>query len=230
LDFFFLVRHFVAFHLPQSTLTSTPACYDMEEAKEAKVEAKRPAKAKAAWRNLSVNDIESLVRVADEIHPDLPESDEVFAERVKLFPEGCLALVEGEGDELCGYVISHPIRRRQPPALNSVLGEIAPDADQYYIHDLAILPKFRGYGLAQECLNKLFAIAKRFPTTCLVSVYGTGPFWGRFGFVPEEIDEVLEKKLLGYGDDAEYLERKNEKNERLNEDGYRTGVSLSFGS
>jgi len=187
---------------------------EAKEAKEAKVEAESPAKAKAAWRELSVNDIESLVRIADKIHPDLPESDEVFAERIKLFPEGCLALVEGEDDELCGYVISHPIRRRQPPALDSLLGEIAPDADQYYIHDLAILPKARGHGLAQECINKLFAIAKRFPTTSLVSVYGTAPFWGRFGFVPGENDEVLEKKLLDYGDDATYLERKNEEYQR----------------
>lgn len=192
-----------------------PTCCDMEEAKESKLEAKNPAKAKAAWRELSVNDIECLVRVADKIHPGLPESDEVFAERVKLFPEGCLALVEGEDDELCGYVISHPIRRRQPPALDSLLEEIAPDADQYYIHDLALLPKARGRGLAQECISKLFAIAKRFPTTSLVSVYGTAPFWGRFGFVPEEIDEVLKKKLLGYGDDATYLERKNEEYQRL---------------
>lgn len=210
------IRHFGALNPPQPTLTSSFACYDMEEAKEtkeAKLEVKRPDKANAAWRNLSVNDIESLARVADEIHPDLPEGNEIFAERVRLFPAGCLALVEGDGDELCGYVISHPIHRRQPPALNSLLGEIAPDSDQYYIHDLAILPKFRGYGLAQDCINKLFAIAKRFPTTCLVSVYGTGQFWGRFGLVPEEIDEVLEKKLLDYGDDAVYLERKNEKEE-----------------
>jgi hypothetical protein len=32
-------------------------------------------KAGAAWRVLSPSDIESLVRVADKIHPDLPESD-----------------------------------------------------------------------------------------------------------------------------------------------------------
>lgn len=188
---------------------------DAKEAEGGKVEAKSPAKAKAVWREMTIDDIESLVRVADRIHPDLPESDEVFAERVKLFPEGCLALVEGDENKLCGYAISHPIRRRQPPALDSLLGEIAPDADQYYIHDLAILPEARGRGLAQECIGKLLAIAKRFPTTCLVSVYGTTQFWGRFGFVPEEVDEDLEKKLLDYGDDATYLERKNEECQRL---------------
>lgn len=187
----------------------------MEEAKEAKVEAKNPTKAKVAWRELSINNIGSLVRVADKIHPDLPESDQVFAERVKIFPEGCLALVDTESGELCGYVISHPIRRREPPALNSLLGEIASDADQFYIHDLAILPEVRGLGLAQECMNKLFAIAKRYRTTGLVSVYGTAPFWARFGFASENIDESVKKKLLDYGDDATYLERKNGDYEEL---------------
>ncbi|KAF2801214.1 hypothetical protein K505DRAFT_319974 [Melanomma pulvis-pyrius CBS 109.77] len=187
----------------------------MEQAKDAKAEAESPTKAKAVWLELSANNIASLVRVAEKMHPDLPERDEVFAERIKLFPEGCLALVEGEDNELCGYAISHPIRRRQPPALNSLLGEIVPAADEYYIHDLAILPRAQGRGLAQECIDRLFAIAKRFPTTSLVSVYGTAPFWSRFGFVPDEVDEGLEKKLREYGDDATYLARRNEEPQRL---------------
>lgn len=164
-----------------------------------------------AWREMSVSDIEGLVRVADEIHPDLPEGDHVFTERMKLFPEGCLVLVEG--DEVCGYAISHPIRHRQPPALDSLLGEIAPDANQYYIHDVAITSRLRGRGLAAECIRKLLAIAKRYPTTSLVSVYGTAPFWGRFGFVPEPVDAVLAEKLRNYGDDATYLSRQNSQDE-----------------
>jgi GNAT superfamily N-acetyltransferase len=130
---------------------------------------------------------------------------------VNLFPEGCLVLVEegDESDNICGYAISHPIRQRQPPALDSLLGEIPSDADQYYIHDLAILPKFRGGGLAAECIRKLFEVARRYPTTCLVSVYGTTPFWGRFGFVAEPVDEALSEKLCEYGADAAYLSRRN---------------------
>ena len=167
----------------------------------------------SAWRSISINNIPRLVAVANKIHPDLPESDHVFAERVKLFPSGCLALMSGESDELYGYVISHPIRRRQPPALNSLLGQIAPDANQYYIHDLVLLPEVRGRGFAQECISTLFAVAERcgYATTCLVSVYGTAPFWGQFGFVePEEMDEGLKKKVRGYGDDATYLECVND--------------------
>ena len=104
---------------------------------ETKAEKNQTVQDKATWRELSVSDVNSVASVADYIHPDLPESDEVSAERVLLFPEGCLGFPESRGNDLCGYVISHPIRRLQPPALNSLLGEIPSDADQYYMHDLA---------------------------------------------------------------------------------------------
>ncbi|CAG5178622.1 uncharacterized protein ALTATR162_LOCUS8793 [Alternaria atra] len=175
------------------------------------METKNLKKNQAVWRPLSVGDIPSLVQVADRVHPDLPESNEVFAERARLFPQGCLGLFDDAG-ELHGYIISHPIRYCEPPALNQLLGKIESNADQYYIHDLAILRGIRGSGLAHACLNMILeSVAKRYATTGLVSVYGTAKFWGRYGFeTPEAVDRVLEKKILDYGEEAVYLERKNE--------------------
>jgi GNAT superfamily N-acetyltransferase len=164
----------------------------------------------AIWRNLTPNDIDSLMRVADAIHPDLPESAQIFAERINLYPEGCLTL-ETENGQVSGYAISHPIRHHQPPALDTLLGAIPSDADQYYIHDIAILPEFRGCGLAAQCVERLLGFAKRggFPVTCLVSVYGTERFWAQFGFGSDVVGGDLEGKLSGYGDDAVYLSRLN---------------------
>ena len=100
---------------------------------------------------MTTNDIDFVPRIAEQIHTDLPESDAVFAERPKLFPSGCLML-EGDDQKPCGYKISHPIRSNHPPALDTLLGEIPSDADQYYIHDVAILPAVRGKGLCcQGC-------------------------------------------------------------------------------
>ncbi|KAM0811640.1 hypothetical protein AB5N19_11996 [Seiridium cardinale] len=160
----------------------------------------------AIWRGMTLSDIVAVSYVANSIHPSLPESDYVFAERVELFPKGCMVLVEG--DEVCGYAISHPIRQCQTPALDSLIESIPVDADQYYIHDIAILPKARGGGHAAAGITKLLAVGERFPTTCLISIYGTAPFWSRFGFVPEPVDGVLAEKLLDYGDDATYLVRR----------------------
>ncbi|KAL1796649.1 hypothetical protein ACET3X_005189 [Alternaria dauci] len=175
------------------------------------IEATHSKKKTAVWRPLSMDDIASLVQVADRVHPDLPESHEIFAERARLFPQGCQGLFD-EAGELRGYIISHPILFREPPALDRLLGQLPPDANQYYIHDLAILPEFRGSGLAHECIIEILeTAAKHYATTGLVSVHGTAGFWGRYGFkAPDTIDDVLRKKVVGYGGDALYLERKNE--------------------
>jgi ribosomal protein S18 acetylase RimI-like enzyme len=103
------------------------------------------------WRDLRADDVPRLVKIAEEIHPGLFESEEVFGERVTLFPEGCMALVNRHAS-LCGYAISHPIRLRQIPPLNRLLGGIDLDAEQYFIHDIAILKKYRGLGHARQCV------------------------------------------------------------------------------
>jgi predicted N-acetyltransferase YhbS len=164
---------------------------------------------RATWRKLTLEDIASLASIADIIHPGLPESDEVFLERTSLFPEGSLALVNRQSNQLVGYAISHPINYRQPPALDSLLGRLHQDVDQYYIHDLAILPEWQGKGHAKTCIEHIFQTAKCFATTGLVSVYGTAPFWGKFGFKPVETNDKLNAKLSAYGEDAVFLERRS---------------------
>ena len=167
---------------------------------------------------MAPEDIPSVLKIANTVHPDLPEDASIFAERLELFPEGCLVLVSppssSSPEQICGYAISHPILKHHPPALNSLLGEIHPQADQYYIHDVAVLPSFRDRGLARRCVDRLLAVATGygFPDTCLVSVYGAARFWARFGFAVKgdrKKDEALGEKLKGYGGDAEFMERRN---------------------
>jgi GNAT superfamily N-acetyltransferase len=162
------------------------------------------------WRPLLPSDIPSLTHIASIIHPSLPERPAVFAERIDLFPAGCFALVHNTTHRLCGYAISHPIRHRQPPALDSLLGEIAKDAEMYYIHDIAILPDFKGQGYARVCVDKIGEVARGYEMTGLVSVYGTRGFWGRFGFAEIVGDEGMRVKMVEYGEDAVWLERRNE--------------------
>ncbi|KAF2029748.1 hypothetical protein EK21DRAFT_67124 [Setomelanomma holmii] len=173
------------------------------------------AKKQAVWRKLELKDIESLMKIADQIHSDLPERREVFAEHVQLFPKGCLALVDVETNQLCGYAISHPIRYRHPPALGSVMGELASNPEQYYVHDVAILAQYQGSGYAQQCIDELLAVAKPYRTTGLVSAYGTTKFWTRHGFRAVDINTAMMRKLEGYGDGARWLERKNEQSQDI---------------
>jgi GNAT superfamily N-acetyltransferase len=162
----------------------------------------------AHWRHMTSTDLSGLVTIGRTVHPDLPERDEIFTERLKLFPEGCFTLAAH--GMVGGYAIAHPIEKSHPPALDTLLGSISPVANQFYIHDVAISPELRGNGHAAEVLRRLLdGVAKRYPTTSLVSVYGTKTFWERFDFRSEPMNRGLEDKLRGYGPDTIYMSRNN---------------------
>lgn len=157
------------------------------------------------WRAMRADDLDAVLALAERSHPELPESRTVFAERLALFPRGCLVLGGGRGID--GYTVSHPIRRSEPPALGALLGSLPADADQFYIHDVVVVPSRRGAGAAAAAVAQLLALASDFETTALVSVYGTVGFWSRFGFTPSRED--MAGKLRPYGADAVYMVRPN---------------------
>lgn len=155
------------------------------------------------WRLMQASDIAKVMALADELHPGLPERAEVFAERQRLYPRGCWVL-EQEG-EILGYAVSHPVAPDSPPKLDSFLGQIPTGITDYYIHDVALSPKLRGSGLARAGIERLLEQAKGHRQVVLISVYGTGSFWSRFGFQPTSAN--LGGKLAAYGEDAIYMVR-----------------------
>jgi GNAT superfamily N-acetyltransferase len=158
----------------------------------------------AEWRAMTESDIPGVLDIAARVHPALPESAAVFHERLRLFPAGSLVLA-GDGP-IGGYTVSHPIRAFEPPALDTLLGRIPSDADDYYIHDFALAPEQRGTGLARAGIEILLRKAEAFSSASLVSVYGTANFWSRFGFRLATRDG-LQRKLAPYGPDAVYMRR-----------------------
>ena len=158
------------------------------------------------WRALTTLDLPSVQHIATQVHPDFPEDDAVFAERQRLYPEGA-RLLELAG-EPAGYVFSHPWRLGDFPALNTRLGLIPPDADTYYLHDLALLPAARGTGAAGLVVADLARHAGRlgFASMSLVAVNGSQPFWKKHGFEPVA-DEALAGKLASYEASARFMVR-----------------------
>lgn len=162
---------------------------------------------------MAAADLPAVMGVAAQVHPDYPESEAVFAERLALHPAGCLVLAGGEG--LRGYVLSHPWRFGDVPALDSLLGALPEPADVYYIHDLALLPAARGNGAASACVAVLAAHAASagFRRMALVAVGNSAGFWRRHGF-HEAHDEALARKLASYDDAARYMIRDLDAEER----------------
>ncbi|SFJ64929.1 Acetyltransferase (GNAT) family protein [Bosea sp. OK403] len=155
---------------------------------------------------MTAADLPAVLAVAGVVHPAYPEDEAVFAERLRLFPAGCLALAGPGG--LLGYVVSHPWRLGQPPALNSLLGGILADAASYYIHDLALLPDARGSGAAGRVVDRLVAFARSegLASISLVAVNASLGFWQRHGFRVAH-DAALAEKLGSYDDAARYMVR-----------------------
>lgn len=158
------------------------------------------------WHLMTPADLPAMLAIADVVHPTYPEDPEVFAERLVLYPDGCLVLMR-EGKAV-GYIVSHPWTYAQPPALNSLLGALPIPPTTYYIHDIALLPEARGTGGANAVVARLIAQAGALGvgTISLVAVNDSVAFWMRHGF-RVVADAALDKKLRSYDADARFMVR-----------------------
>ncbi len=157
-----------------------------------------------AWRAMSGYDLDAVFFIANKVHPGFFEAEAVLAEKFELYRNGCYLLEVGE--KPVGYVLSHPWKLGDLPALDTLLGALPEHADTFYIHDLALLPLTRGLGAAGQivaALNK-HAEAMNYPTMSLVAVNNSRPFWARQGFFVQDRPE-LAAKLASYETDARYM-------------------------
>jgi len=150
-------------------------------------------------------DLDAVAAIAASVHPAFPEDAAVFAERLKLYPAGCLML-DGDGGPVA-YCLSHPWRAGDPPALNVRLCALPAQPSTYYVHDIALMPQARGSGAAAAVVARLVTLARaeRLPTLSLVAVNGSGGFWRRHGF-RAVADDMLAARLASYDATATYME------------------------
>ncbi|WP_235471170.1 GNAT family N-acetyltransferase [Herbaspirillum hiltneri] len=160
-----------------------------------------------AWRAMQESDLPAVTAIAAEVHPDYPESPAVFVERLRLFAAGCLIAADANGTVL-GYAIAHPAVLGQPPALDSLLGELPPQADCLYLHDVALTEATRQSGLGGALVGYLreLAFAQGFACAALMAVNNSAAYWRRHSFISfARVDAALAKKIASYGSDAQYL-------------------------
>jgi len=153
---------------------------------------------------MAEDDLPTVNAIAAEIHTSLPERPEVFCEKFRLFPKGCLIFQSDSGP--IGYAISHPWRLKSVPTLDAFLNALPAAANCLYLHDAAILPSGRGQSASNTLVEKLRALAtqEKLKNLALISVYGTDRLWSRFGFCVVH-DPSLAKKIASYGASAKYL-------------------------
>ena len=159
-----------------------------------------------SWRGAAPADLGAIDFIARLVHPALPERPEVFAEKLRLFPAGCLVLARGPA--VLGYALSHPWGFPAVPALDGFLGALPENPCCLFLHDVAVLPEARARGAASALVPRLEAVARRqgLDALALVAVYGTRPFWERLGFRHVE-SPTLPAAIGGYGPAAAYMAR-----------------------
>lgn len=153
------------------------------------------------WRPLRHDDLPRLAEIAEQVHPDYPERAVVFAERLALAPEGCLAYEAGGA--MAGYAIGHPWFGA-PPRLDAFLGVLPKTADHFYVHDVALTARARGGGAARAAIDRYRACAEARGLThlALIAIDGLAPLWRRIGFAAASCPPAW---LAGYGEGAVYM-------------------------
>ena len=153
------------------------------------------------WEPCRRENLDAMAAIEEEIHAAMRERRAVQEEKVALFPRGCFCLHMGDG--IVGYAVSNPWRLHESPPLDTFLKALPVPATCLYVHDVAILPKARGFRSAATLLELLEALAKEegLPAIALTSVYGTEGFWASLGFERSRAHGADRS----YGDGAVYM-------------------------
>jgi GNAT superfamily N-acetyltransferase len=150
---------------------------------------------------ITLDEIEEVIKIQKLSYSKLYwESGEIFARMVDVYPKGCIGLYAN--DLLSGYVFFHPYQEDRVKPLNHMFKLVGTE-DCVYLHDLAILPDYRGLGLSRVLMDfvDLETCNIGFVTQCLVAVQGSHSFWHKYGF--KIINEVE-----NYGLSAYYMKRR----------------------
>lgn len=157
------------------------------------------------WRPMTAADLPAVSAISDAVHGRYSEAVAVYAERLALYPAGCFML-EAE-DAPAGYLITHPWHRETPPKLGAMLDRLPPDADTFYLHDIALLPAARSTGAGHAAVGLAVHTARGagFGEITLMAVGGADRFWATQGFA---IVGAAPEILASYGPEARLMRRR----------------------
>jgi ribosomal protein S18 acetylase RimI-like enzyme len=129
------------------------------------------------WRPMTSRDINKVYTISlAQWGSDYYESLDVFRNKLEYYPDGCF--VYEEDFKVHGYLISHPWSSTNIPEINEHLTKMI--LDTYYIHDIVLLPEFRGENIAAKMIHN---ILKDRNSVCLVAPEPTQHYWKNcFGF------------------------------------------------
>ncbi|GAK54772.1 GCN5-related N-acetyltransferase [Candidatus Vecturithrix granuli] len=148
-------------------------------------------------------DLDAVLAIqAQAYRPYFHEARTCFAEKLRLYPQGCW--VAWDDMRPAAYLVSHSWSQDQIVALHAPLQQLPQHPDCYYIHDLSVSPAFHGKGLGRIMVEKAKECALNIglKTILLVAVQGSQSFWSKFGFQSLQPPSATIKKMLDSYQDA----------------------------
>ena len=133
---------------------------------------------------LQVDHWPQVLAVQDTAYAELGlEPADVMRSKWQVSPDTCF--VAQKADELLGYILTHPWPLPDiPPPLYQPTRIEQTGGSTLFIHDLAVAPRARGYGVAHALFSQIYQVAHDNNMHCLmlVAVQGASGFWLRQGF------------------------------------------------
>ena len=158
------------------------------------------------WRAMTETDLDAVTAISDSVHGDFRESRDTYAERLALYPAGCRVFVQG--GVVKGFIVAHPWHDDAAPDLDARLEALPQARDNFYLHDIALLPETRGSGAGRSATAFVVdhARAAGFDHISLVAVNGADSFWAAQGF--ENVTATTDGgPLPGYGAGTYFMRR-----------------------
>lgn len=158
---------------------------------------------------MTAQDLGAIGDIAAQVHPQYPERPEIFADKLAFCADGCM-VGENPGGLVVGYAFAHPWTIGLPPLLDAPLGPRPACADCLHLHDVAVLPEWRGMGATAQVLDALLGLATstHVAALTLVAIAGQDGFWRARGFSPfAPVGTPLERRLASYGGACAYMIR-----------------------
>lgn len=153
-------------------------------------------------RNIFHQDLQQVLRIQSESYPkELLEDEDVYTSYLKRFSSGAFGLFEN--NFLSAYCFSFPYFRGYSITYPQDGIPLPSQPNCYYLHDMAIDPKYRGFGLSSILFREIesIAIQNGFDVLSLTSVNNRRNYWEHQGFkFVKEIEghdgDIMEKKLI----------------------------------
>lgn len=165
-------------------------------------------------RNMREADLPCVMQIQQQCYHEIePESLQAMQAKLHASPHTCFVAqihqnAQGSHRQIAGYMLVLPWRRHTLPALNASQCELPAQPDCLYLHDLAVMPEFRGYGVGRQLFKAFKAILQHtgFGCATLVAIQNSVSYWRRFGFAPVDASALLLETLSSYTSQARYME------------------------